>query len=145
MKKIVVLFTVVLIASGCHCTQDAGRTNRTDRGNLSLDGDWELEYLSGDKPFSVLFPNILPYLRVNKSDYTLSGQDGCNQYTAKFTANDSHFKVDVGTLISTKMFCEGGGGQAFSDALSRVDSYVVENGKLELKSGNVVVLRFHKK
>jgi len=145
MKKIFLLSTFVLIALGCHCGKGALSADRISSDALVAGGDWELEYLSGNKPFSVLFPNKVPDLHLNNSDFTLSGQDGCNQYTGKFTADNRHFKVDMGTLTSTKMFCEGGGGHAFSDALSRVDSYVVDNGKLELKSGHVVVLRFHKK
>lgn len=142
MKRLAVLLLVVVVA-GCRCQKD---TVSPTNPAAVLEGNWELEYVAGSSvPFDTLYPGARPNASLDLTAATIAGRNGCNNYSGNLKVEGSRFVADRSSMISTRMFCEGGGEEAYMNALGRVDSYAVANGKLELKSGSEVVLRFHKK
>ncbi|UMY64617.1 MULTISPECIES: META domain-containing protein [unclassified Flavobacterium] len=144
MKQLIGLFFLVSLMTSCKGVK-GGSAQNTAHGVSLLEGNWELEYIASASSLEALYSKQVPEMRIEVGKNTISGQDGCNRYSGTFQSEGNQFQVDTWSMISTKMFCEGGGGQAFTGSLGRVDSYVVTDGKLELKAGAEVVLRFHRK
>ncbi len=144
MKQLVGLFFLMSLMTSCNGVKDVTAHNTAD-GTSLLEGNWELEYIVSAPSLEALYSKQIPEMRTEVGKNTISGQDGCNRYSGTFQSQGNRFQIDPASMISTKMFCEGGGGQAFTGTLGRVDSYVITDGKLELKSGAEVVLRFHRK
>lgn len=65
-------------------------------------------------------------------DYRVGGSDGCNTIGAAYTIEERTLKFS--DIASTKMACEedGNTAAAFNDALTRVDSFMIEGDQLEL-------------
>lgn len=144
MKQLIGLFFLVSLMTSCKGVNGATAQNAAN-GASSFEGNWELEYIASASSLEALYSVKAPEMRIDVGKRTISGQDGCNRYSGTFESQGNKFRIDPASMISTKMFCEGGGGQAFTGMLRRVDSYVITDGKLELKSGAEVVLRFHRK
>ena len=105
---------------------------------------WELEYLSGPRiAFSGLYPDKKPTITFNETTKQVVGNNSCNGYSAEYvmTGNQISFK-DSG--ISTMMFC-GEGEKFFLSTMKKVNSYQIDaDGKLNLLTGDVPMMRFKK-
>ena len=105
---------------------------------------WELETLPGSETaMDELFPDMLPRLQFDPQSSTVSGNSGCNGFSASF-------EIDGGRLEfgpagpSTLMYC-GEGELLFRKALERVDSWnIPANGKLLLKNKAKVLMEFRR-
>jgi heat shock protein HslJ len=96
----------------------------------SLDGTaWVLENLTG----RTLVDGRRPTLQFSGGD-RLSGSDGCNRFSGRYTVAKQAFKV-VPPLASTQMACPpaiGEQARAYVEALTVAGSYQVVDGKLQL-------------
>lgn len=144
MKRICSLF-FGLVLMGCHSTQRPNVAGENNAAVAKLNGEWQLEFISTHTDLKVLFPTALPDMTLNTDDSTITGHDGCNRYSGKLRVNGREFQVDPGSLMGTKMFCEGVEAHAFSGALGQVGAYTLTGNKLELISNGKVLLRFHRK
>ena len=108
-----------------------------------LNGTWELEYISGPRiAFDGLYPEKKPSIIFDGST-EYKGNTSCNGMGGKFTANANTIKLNP--PITTMMACPGEGEQTFLRTLDTVDAWVIDGGKLVLKSRGVDVMRFARK
>lgn len=112
---------------------------------LQLNGTWELNYISGAKiAFNGMFPDKKPLLVFDFPKPEVSGNGGCNGYSAKVKVEAN--KITFGDPLSTMMFCEGNGEPVYFKTLKKVTSYnISDNNILNLVMGDIAVLRFTRK
>jgi heat shock protein HslJ len=106
-------------------------------------GNWELEYITGPRiAFEGLYPEKKPLLIYEAGD-DYSGNTSCNGMGGKLVYDGQ--VLSFKPPITTMMACPGDGEQTFLKTLAMVDGYVMEEGKLVLRSKGVAVMRFAKK
>ncbi|MEN9569089.1 MAG: hypothetical protein RL172_320 [Bacteroidota bacterium] len=111
-----------------------------------LNGAWELTYIAGPKiAFDGLFPNKKPTIVFDLPKDQVSGNGGCNGYSAKAMVNGT--KLTFGDALSTMMACEGNGEPLYFKTLKTVTGYRFEddNKTLLMLVNELPVLKFVKK
>ena len=90
-----------------------------------------------------MFSDKKPQLEFNREEGIVTGNSGCNGYSAQF-------KVDGNTISfgepgpSTLMYC-GEGETFFRNTIKKVNRFKIdENGKLNLMLNDVPMMRFKK-
>lgn len=133
------LATIALIFTSCNAMKDTTK-------NTTLYGTtWELEYISGPRiAFEGLFPDKKPFIKFDQSTGQVSGNAGCNGYSAPYTLKGK--TISFGEQgPTTMMFCEGGGEQTFTQMIRKINAYSIDkDGKLNLLLNNVPMMRFKK-
>lgn len=139
MKKIIFFVSLALMAS-CKSKQPA-EPQFTKSG--ALDGNWVLEYVSG-ADMGTLYPGGAPTLFVDLKENRASGKNGCNNYSGPITVVGNRLNFSD-NMITTKMFCPGDGERTFMESIKKVSSFDIStDGKLQLMSGDVAIMRFVK-
>lgn len=138
MKSFVNFLTaLLLLLSACGSLKSTG----TD----ALYGQvWELEYLSGPRiAFEALFPDKKPEISFEKGIGQVVGNSGCNGYQAPYQVNGQEISFgEPGP--STLMYC-GEGENHFRNIIRKVDGWrLTDEGKLELLTGDIPMMRFAK-
>lgn len=117
-------------------------------GSQSLEGNWELTYISGPRiAFEGLYPNQKPNITFNINENLVMGKNSCNNYTGSFKAEGSKINFNEKGMASTKMFCEGEGESIYMNTLEKINGYsITDEGKtLNLLVGDVAMMRFERK
>jgi len=132
---------VIMSKQDCGTHSDGIVPNHYD-----LSGTWELNFISGTKiAFNGLYPGKKPQLVfASSTPEEFSGNNGCNSIRGKFHTNDTEIKFDE-PIAMTKMFCEGGGEEAFMNMLKKVNIFDLSSNKLTFLVDDVEVMRFSKK
>ena len=102
---------------------------------ISIDGDWEVISIHGQKDFSQKLN-----MSFSQKDQQVGGNSGCNNYGGKFSIKGND--ISFGQMMSTMMACIGDNTEdRFFSALDQVKSYSFKNGKLQLidKNQNIVL------
>lgn len=123
-------------------TSCASKKSVTD--SALYDNPWELEYISGSgTAFDAIFPNKKPTVTFNKMESKVTGNSGCNGYSADIKVNGN--KINFGEPgIATMMYC-GEGEKVFLNTVKKVNAYSFDSeGKLVLLTGDIAVMRFKK-
>jgi heat shock protein HslJ len=111
------------VATGC------GTSPHAEGAFPQLDGTaWVLAELPG----RTLLPESVATLQFEGE--RLSGSDGCNRYTGRYSVDGSRFKV-VQPLAGTQMACPPDVMQqarAVTDALTQAGTFEIANGRLRL-------------
>jgi heat shock protein HslJ len=109
----------------------------------SLDGTWNLNFLSGLRiAFDGLYPDKKPHVVFNLATEEMSGNSSCNLFTSKYTMDGN--KITFQDALKTMMYCEGGGEEAFFNMLKKVNHYSVKDNILTFFIDDVAVMRFTK-
>lgn len=117
-------------------------------GSQSLEGNWELNYISGPRiAFDGLYPNDKPNITFNIKENLVMGKNSCNNYTGTFKAEGSRITFNENGMASTKMFCEGEGESVYMNTLQKINGFsITDEGKtLNLLVGDVAMMRFERK
>ncbi|MDF0715016.1 META domain-containing protein [Muricauda sp. 334s03] len=133
--SIILFFSVILLVESC-----GGEKSSAE----ALSGPtWELEYISGPRiAFEGLFPEKKPQITFNKESGKVSGTDSCNGYSADYTLDNNSISFgEPGP--TTMMFC-GGSERQFLEMMKKIDGYSFEDGKLNLLTGEIPMMRFKK-
>lgn len=104
---------------------------------------WVLVELSGKK-ISMEKP---PHLTFNSENASVTGNDGCNAFNARYTLNPNQ-RIDINdtAMISTLMACDNMETAAlFVKSILRADNYAVANGTLSLNKARMAPLAKFKK
>jgi len=103
---------------------------------------WELEYLSGPRiAFEGLYPDKKPVISFEKSSMEVSGNGGCNGYSAEFTLDGED--ISFGEPGPTTMMYCGNGEPEFLKMMRKVNRYGIDDdGKLNLMIDEVPMMRF---
>lgn len=129
MRKIL-LFIILIVGLSCK-TQQVSITNT----------EWKLVKLYGED-LSALNPPIT--LTINEAQKKINGFAGCNRFFGGYDLNQSALKFS--NTGSTKMFCQDKSEieDKYFKALSEVQSFQSESGKLFLITGEKTILEFKK-
>lgn len=137
MKRIILLLSVVLIASSC-C--NCGRKSN-DVATLQ-NTNWELIEMNGQVISRAKDANN--YTMLLTDDNKINGVGDCNRYFGGFEVNNNTMKV--GDLASTRMMCPNQAQEnAFLKMLSTVHSYKIDGRILMLSDvDNKLVATFQR-
>ncbi|AJR03824.1 META domain-containing protein [Siansivirga zeaxanthinifaciens] len=132
-----VMLCIAIFTLSCASTKN---TNST----ALYDTTWELEYLTGPRiAFDGLFPDKKPYITFDKTNGVVSGNNGCNGYSAPFTIKNNNITFgEPGP--STLMYC-GEGEVFFLNTIKKVNKFNVDSkGKLHLMLDDLTMMTFKK-
>ena len=136
MKLLTTLFLGALVlAVSCN--------PKPDDSEALFNTTWELIYISGPRiAFDGLFPEKKPQITFDKETHQVSGSDSCNGYSTDFELDENTISFgEPGP--TTMMFC-GGGERQFLNMMQKIDGYIIQDGELNLMTGEVPMLRFKK-
>lgn len=111
----------------------------------SLNGTWELNYISGPRiAFGGLYPDKKPTITFNLPEKKAFGNSSCNNYNMTFTLDGN--SINFADPVSTRMACEGAGEPTFFKMIKTVNKYSITDGRtLTLIMGDIALMRFEKK
>lgn len=114
----------------------------TNPMNDLLDGTWQLDYLSGPRiAFEGLFPDKKPQISFNQATQKVTGNNGCNGYSASYTREGN--AISFGEPGPTTMMYCGEGERFFLNIIKKVNQYMMDSdGKLNLMIDEVPMMRF---
>ncbi|HSD08388.1 META domain-containing protein [Flavobacterium sp.] len=139
MRRIVLLITIICM-SFTSCT-----TKKAVVESSSLEGAWELNYITGPKiVFDGLYPNKKPTIVFDVVNKKVSGNNSCNQYFGALIVNGKNIDFKDAKMGMTMMACEGTGHTLYMETLQKIETYsITDEGKtLNFLIGNVVMMRF---
>jgi len=133
-SRLVLLGLIIMLAAAC--------TSSATVPNLA-GTQWKLATLNGQAPITSSRIIILNFDPNNQ----ISGNSGCNSYGGNFATSGS--TLSFSKVFMTLMACPEPGideqESAFQQALSKVASFEISNGQLNLKDASgAVVLTFSK-
>lgn len=136
----ITLLSFMVLLAGCSANKKQFEDLNEIGKEYQLRNTWVLAELDG-KPASLEeFQNELPWMELKVDATVFNGYAGCNVMSGRLLATSSTIKFE--NIITTMMACQGGGEQKFLRAIESADSWDVKNGKLYLKSGEIVVAEF---
>jgi heat shock protein HslJ len=109
--------------------------------SFALNGEWEMDYLSGPK--IMLEWRKMPTLNFDIAQNRVSGTDGCNRIMGSFKLSDNS-GLSFSQMAGTMMACPDNNADFFNRALSKVNRFRIMNGKLELLSGEGLLVRMRR-
>lgn len=111
----------------------------------SLQGTWELEYVSGPKiAFEGLYPGKKPEISFDVVNNTVSGNTSCNSFSGKLKADSIRINFTE-PFVMTKMACPGEGEAAFLQAIKKINKYNISDNTLTFIMGDIAMMRFKRK
>lgn len=139
MRKITVLMAFI-----CMAFISCG-TSKTPVKEASIDGTWELKYITGPKiAFDGLFPNKKPTITFDLKENKIKGNNSCNQYFGALIIDGAKINFKDAKIGMTMMACEGNCDSLYMETLNKIESYTItDNGKtLNFLMGSVVMMQF---
>lgn len=135
---------LLLLSSFLTVFYSCSSTKSNIRTTALSDTSWELEYIGSNIAFEILYPDTKPQITFNKLTNEVSGNSGCNGYSAKCTLKDTSISISDPTT-STMMYCPSEGEQTFRQSASRINNYHIDKqNKLIFYTGKTSVMRFKK-
>ncbi|MDR0230369.1 MAG: META domain-containing protein [Flavobacteriaceae bacterium] len=160
MKKRILLVTTLAAISLASCnvlkpTNKEGKPNPVKTEKITetelsnkLEGTWVLSFLdttlSGGKDLKQMFPGKTPSLTFDTTKNFASGNNGCNNIFGPYFLKGSNGITLGDKWGSTMMACNGVDDYAFSNALSSVNKFDIQDNKLHLIMGDIIVMTFIK-
>jgi len=138
------LIGLVLVASASACTTIKSGTIGSG-GVTSLNGSWELTYISGPRiAFNGLYPGKKPLMNFDTGQKKVMGHSSCNSFSGQMAVDDTTINLS-GPMVSTKMACPGEGEMIFFEMLKKVNTYsITGDTTLNLMTGDIPVMKFRK-
>jgi heat shock protein HslJ len=139
MKK-VALLVVFIGMTLVSCT-----TTKSTMKTTSLEGTWELNYITGPRiAFDGLYPNKKPTIVFDLAANKIAGNNSCNQYFGALMVDGNKINFKDAKMGMTMMACQGNGDTVYMSTLDKIDSYSIsEDGKtLRFMMGDVEMMRF---
>ncbi len=143
-QSFVISMFLIVVFTSCSGIKHIENIPPTIGSQALYDNTWELEYISGTRiAFDGLFPDKKPVISFDESSKIVSGNAGCNGYSASFEKEGLTMSFgDPGP--TTMMYC-GEGEQQFLNIMKKVNRYAIDtDGKLNLKIDEISVMRFKK-
>ena len=142
MRKLILAVSVLAVLSACTTL----KTSSESSGLSKLDGNWELDYISGPRiAFNGLYPGKKPTIKFELAEKRLSGNSSCNSFYGKLDADDTHINFNT-PFATTKMACPGEGETIFFEMLKKVNLYNVSGDTtLNFMMGDIAIMRFIRK
>lgn len=149
MKKVLVAaIAICCVIMGCAVLKKNPTAQPVDRSSAdSLDGAWNLNYISGPVAFEILYPEKKPFIHFDMKKTAVNGHTGCNSFFGNLAAVDGHKISFSQSMGMTKMLCPGQGEQVFMSTLRKADRFEISNDRqsMTLYGGQVALMRFSPK
>jgi heat shock protein HslJ len=144
MKRIFIFFALVTSIVLLHNTVSAsGPQKKTTMSQEErLNDSWVLQELDGKPVDPKMFPSGFPSLQFVTSKDKVTGFGGCNRINAPIKVKKN--SLSIGEMAGTKMACPGEGEDIFLENLEKVSAYKIDGALMELKSGEEVLMIFHR-
>lgn len=139
MRKIKLLLLFVCISFISCSTQQ--KTLKT----FSLEGTWELNYITGPKiAFGGLYPHKKPTIVFDVANNKIAGNNSCNQYFGALLLDGAKINFKDAKLGMTMMACEGNGDSLYMETLQKIETYTItDDGRtLNFLLGDIVMMKF---
>lgn len=146
MKTFLAVFLAALSLSACENTKNSNGGNEVKYDINKLEGTWKLEYiLSPKNSFEELYPASKPFIKFEVAGKKMSGTTSCNSFSGSLVTKDSTIDFS-GPIAMTEMYCPDSpnGETVFTETLTLVTSYKIEDSTLFLMSGDTMTMRFVK-
>jgi heat shock protein HslJ len=116
------------------------QTDAPTGSDISMtDTYWKLTELLG-KPVDTTVKRKEMFLQFDKEGGRVTGNGGCNSVSGTYTVEDNG-KITMSKMISTRMACSAMQDEsAFLQALSKVNTYILNGNKLQLTTGKMAPL-----
>lgn len=147
MKTFLAFLLSVCLLSVCESTKKNNSNNTTGYDINKLGGTWQMEYISAPKiTFEELYPANKPFIKFDVANKRISGRTSCNHFSGALVTKDSTIDFS-GPILMTEMYCPGSGeGESvFITALTKVNSWKVDDSTLFFMSGDTMTMRFVKR
>lgn len=133
----ITILTLLILTVSC-------ATHSKNSSSSLFESQWELEYITGPRiAFNGLYPNKKPKISFDQTTKIVQGNNSCNGYRADYTLYGN--KISFGLPGPTTMMYCGEGEKVFLNTMKKVNAYGFDaSGNLELKMGEVVLMRFSK-
>lgn len=143
MKKVFLSLTILCLAFvSCNTTKS------TVNKSASLEGTWELNYITGSRiAFDGLYPEKKPTIVFDLKENRVSGNASCNSYSGNLNVDGNKISFKD-PMAMTKMMCKDIQGEdIYMSTLQKINSYSIsEDGKtLNFIMGDIGMMRFTKK
>ncbi len=142
MKYLTVLFFSLILSSNSTCTtkNKIATTDTAEEIQTPKKETFEIHRLNGKN-----VEGDKLYIVFNKENNTVSGYSGCNTFSCKYTQEKDI--ISFALPMASKMYCPKKEAleQEFFKALVAVNTKVIENDALTLKSADGAVLFFGKR
>ncbi|WP_413997840.1 META domain-containing protein [Flavobacterium sp. W1B] len=143
MKKVFLSLTIL-----CLAFMSCNSTKSTVKNVASLEGTWELNYITGPRiAFEGLYPDKKPSIVFDLKENRVSGNNSCNNFMGPLNVKDNKINFKDAKMGMTMMACQGSGDSVFMSTLDKVQTYSIsEDGKtLSFIMGDIAMMRFTKK
>jgi heat shock protein HslJ len=144
MKKAFLYLAIIITSTFFSCNS----TRETTKKVTSLEGIWELDYISGPRiAFSSLYPNRKPTITFDLKVNRFSGNSSCNNYNGILNESNSTISFKE-PIVATRMMCPDIQGEnIYMSMLNKIDAYsITEEGRvLNFIKNEVILMRFVKK
>lgn len=130
-KKLSVLSLIIILLLSCVSRINPVLENRK----------WYLLEIEGDRNISVVDERY-PFLELDLESSKAGGYGTCNNFFTEYLLDGNSLSFESGSLNDLVCNEETKQEYRFLHALSRVDSYVLENNMLYLYEGELIVLVF---
>ncbi|REH01719.1 META domain-containing protein [Flavobacterium aquicola] len=139
MRKIKLLLLFVCISFiSCSTQQKKLKT-------FSLDGTWELNYITGPKiAFGGLYPHKKPTIVFDVTNNKIAGNNSCNQYFGALLLDGAKINFKDAKMGMTMMACEGNGDSLYMETLQKIETYTItDDGRtLNFLLGDIIMMKF---
>jgi len=133
---------IIVVLISCSPTKQASEIKVAEKSNINyLNGNWQLQMLfaSDNKWIKI------PFISIDVSNKTFTGNSGCNAIRGKLIINNSYLAFDK-NMISTKIACVDARGNndenSFLSALLKINKFFINKDELELGQGEIVIMKF---
>lgn len=134
MKK---MFITALVAGLTAVLSSCGTTNGTAQKAAVLDGEWNIEEVSG-KPIDKQKTENEAFIGFSQAKKQMYGCAGCNRIFSQFKADAKKHKLDLGVVGCTRMMCANMETEdAVLKVIDQVKKYDISaDGTLTLKTAD---------
>jgi len=132
-KKILIYIIVSIALFSCKTTEMSIEEKK-----------WYLTEIEGDSEI-ILVNDKIPYIEFDLESEKLGGNASCNNFFTNYKIEDNH--IEFGQIATTMMACPDNTNQEyrFLQAMSRIDTFKIENGLLYFFEGEEAILIFSSK
>jgi heat shock protein HslJ len=145
IMSVIMFMSIVIFACKNEAKKTAAATTPVIADSVKLNGNWQLNYITGATNFDSLYPAKIPAINFDVVSKKISGNTGCNSFSGKLVTEGSKISF-ADPMIMTKMFCPGDGEPLFLQNLQKVETYLIVNDTtLNFMMGELAIMKFSKK
>ncbi|HRW81514.1 MAG TPA: META domain-containing protein, partial [Desulfomonilia bacterium] len=132
VKLVVLACSIMIVATAC---TPFTRIQGDDKTSAKIKGSWTVIWSGGAKLEGV---TPRPTIVFNSNDNTVSGFDGCNNYTGTYSFVGGHLKA---TVSGTRMACPNETARAVSEQMANLFTNGAEVVETSFMGAHVLLMK----